>query len=311
MTLTHRILPNRPIEGISAVLLPFLDNGEPDLAGFLAHLERTFAAGLDPAVNMDTGYANLIGPALRGKILELTRQAAAGRRFVAGAYVEDLPGGLLERYCREAEAIQGCGGTPILFQCSRLAELGDEELVQVYRQTAARFDGLLAFELGQMFVPFGRIYSLEVFAELVRIPGLVGIKHSSLRRELEWQRLELRDRLRPDFRIYTGNDLAIDMVMYGSDYLLGLSTFAPDHFARRDAFWKAGDLRFYELNDVLQYLGQFAFRPPTAAYKHSAAQFLKLRGWIISSEPHPAALRRPDSDVPVLAGILAQLEALT
>ena len=36
---------------------------------------------------------------------------------------------------------------------------------------------------------------------------------------------------RPDFLVLTGNDLGIDMVMYGSDYLLGLSTFAPDLFA--------------------------------------------------------------------------------
>ncbi len=36
---------------------------------------------------------------------------------------------------------------------------------------------------------------------------------------------------RPDFKVLTGNDLAIDMVIYGSDYLLGLSTFAPDAFS--------------------------------------------------------------------------------
>ena len=65
---------------------------------------------------------------------------------------------------------------------------------------------------------------------------------------------------RPDFRVFTGNDLAIDMVMYGSDYLLGLSTFAPDVFAKRDAAWAAGDPAFYELNDLLQYLGFLAFR---------------------------------------------------
>ena len=69
----------------------------------------------------------------------------------------------------------------------------------------------------------------------------------------------LRDEIRPDFKILTGNDLAIDMVMYGSDYLLGLSTFAPDLFARRDRYWLAGDRRFYELNDILQYLGFLAF----------------------------------------------------
>ena len=35
------------------------------------------------------------------------------------------------------------------------------------------------------------------------------------------------------FRVLTGNDLAIDIVMYRSDYLLGLSTFAPDLSAKR------------------------------------------------------------------------------
>jgi hypothetical protein len=51
---------------------------------------------------------------------------------------------------------------------------------------------------------------------------VTGLKHSSLRRDLEWERLEVRDRVRPGFRLMTGNDLAIDLVVHGSDYLLGL-----------------------------------------------------------------------------------------
>ena len=97
------------------------------------------------------------------------------------------------------------------------------------------------------------------------------------------------------------------MVIYGSDYLLGLSTFAPDLFAKRDALWAAGDPGFYELNDLLQYLGFFAFRPPVPAYKHSAAQLLKLRGWIDCDEPHPDAERRPESDVAVLRDIVERM----
>jgi len=135
-----------------------------------------------------------------------------------------------------------------------------------------------------------------------------GAKHSSLKRELEWQRLALRDAVRPEFKVYTGNDLGIDMVMYGSDYLLGLSTFAPDFFARRDAYWLAGDPRVYELNDVLQYLGFLAFRAPVPAYKHSAAMFFKLRGWIGCDATHPRSPTRPESDRELLRGILHQLE---
>ena len=82
----------------------------------------------------------------------------------------------------------------------------------------------------------------------------------------------------------TGNDRAIDMVVHGSDYLLGLATFAPDWFAARDAAWTAGDRAgFAQRNDLLQYLGQFAFRDPVPAYRHSAAEFLRLRGWIASA----------------------------
>lgn len=77
-----------------------------------------------------------------------------------------------------------------------------------------------------MFAPFGKIYSLEVYQELMKIRECIGAKHSSLDRNLEWQRLAIRDATRSDFMVLTGNDLAIDMVFYGSDYLLGLSTFA-------------------------------------------------------------------------------------
>jgi len=304
------IIELRKIEGISAILLPFHEDGTPDFDSFLAHVDRTYAADLTPAINMDTGYANLLTREQRRKILDLMPDSFNGRRFVAGAFVEGETGDLVSLYTCETGAIQQRGGTPIIFQSTTLTSLPDGELVETYRQVATQCNELLAFELGKMFAPFGQIYSLDVVGELMKIPQIVGIKHSSLKRELEWQRLELRDRTRPDFKIYTGNDLAIDMVMYGSDYLLGLSTFAPDYFAKRDEYWLNGDPRFYELNDVLQYLGQFAFRAPTSAYKHSAAQFLKLRGWIKSNEPHPNTPRRPESDIEVLQKILDQLESI-
>ena len=96
------------------------------------------------------------------------------------------------------------------------------------------------------------------------------------------------------------------MVMYGSDYLLGLSTLAPDWFAHRDRLWAQSDPEFYHWNDWLQYLGFFAFRDPVPAYKHSAAQFLHLRGWIASDLTHPQSPKRPDSDRAVLETVLRQ-----
>ena len=208
------------------------------------------------------------------------------------------------------ESIQEFGGTPVIFQSYGLTGQDNAGIIAAYEQLAAGCDHFLGFELTEDLLPFGKTYDLETYAALLKIPRCIGAKHSSFRREPEWQRLKLRDELRPDFKIYTGNDLAIDMVMYGSDYLLGLSTFGPDYFARRDAYWESGDPRFYELNDWLQYLGMFAFRHPGPAYKHSAAQFLKLRGWIDCDRTCPGSPTRPESDVPVLAEILRQLDAL-
>jgi dihydrodipicolinate synthase/N-acetylneuraminate lyase len=307
------IRPRRKIEGISAILLPFTDDhGSIDWPGFRAHVLRTAEAGLVPAVNMDTGYANLLDAQTRLKVLDETRSELGNGPFVAGAFVGDQPGSRFSfaSYAQQIDAIQERGGTPVIFQSFGLVEQSDEQIIESYRVLGRVTDRFIGFELGSMFAPFGRIYRLETYREFMQIASCIGVKHSSLRREDEWQRLILRDQVRPDFRVYTGNDLAIDMIMYGSDYLLGLSTFAPDLFARRDAAWLAGDPSFYEQNDLLQYLGFLAFRPPVPAYKHSAAMFLKLRGWIDHDATHPLSPKRPESDREILRNIVQRIDSL-
>ncbi len=261
---------------------------------------------------MDTGYINLLDETTKLRVLAETQSAVAGSPFVAGAFVGDQSGAAfdLAGYQREMAAIETHGGTPVIFQSFGLTSLANDALVEAYRALARECSRFIGFELGKMFAPFGRIYDLDVYDALMAIPACIGAKHSSLSRTLEWQRLALRDQRRPDFMVLTGNDLAIDMVMYGSDYLLGLSTFAPDWFARRDAYWLAGDPNFYQLNDLLQYLGCFAFRSPVPAYKHNAAQFLALRGWIACNATRPRSPKRPDSDVAVLEELLGQFRAL-
>jgi hypothetical protein len=262
-----------------------------------------------PAVNMDTGHVNRLDDATQDRVLDATREALGGGKFVAGAFVADRPGAPFDRdaYFTRVGAVQKRGGTPVIFQSYGLAGHGEDRAVAAYETIGRACGRFIAFELGEMFAPFGRIYSLETFRAIMKIPACIGAKHSSLRRDDEWRRIVLRDEVRPDFRVYTGNDLGIDMVMYGSDYLLGLSTFAPAEFARRDAMWASGDPGFYELNDTLQYLGAFAFRPPVPAYKHSAAMFLKLRGWIARDATHPDSPMRHESDRDVLREILARL----
>lgn len=300
----------RKIEGISAILLPFTSSGNVDWSAFDAHVRRTADAGLAPAVNMDTGFANLLSVDQRAGVLDRTRDVLQGAPFVAGAFVGDQAGAKFDfdQYAKEIEAIAARGGTPVIFQSFGLTQQSDDQVIASYERIGGVCDRFIGFELGTMFAPFGKIYSLEVYQRLLGIRQCIGAKHSSLRRDLEWPRLAVRDRIRPDFKVYTGNDLAIDMVMYGSDYLLGLSTMAPDAFALRDRYWASGDARFFAINDVLQYLGFLAFRQPVPAYKHSAAMFLKLRKWIDCDNTHPQSHGRPESDREILAGIVDQLQ---
>jgi dihydrodipicolinate synthase/N-acetylneuraminate lyase len=280
MALPVDLIRPRRITGMSAVLLPFAEAGVVDWVAFEGHVERTARAGLLPAVNMDTGYAHLLDATTKAEVLRRTA-ALVGDRFVAGAFD-----------AAEALAVRELGATPVLVPNDRLA--GD--VLECYRRVATDVDRFLGFELSPLFHPAGRIWDLATYKEVLHLPQCVGAKHSSLTRVPEWERLRLRDAERPDFLVLTGNDLAIDMVMYGSDYLLGLSTLAPDLFAERDRWWADGDPRFYERNDALQHLGNVAFRPPVPAYRHSAALFLRMRGWAATDVTPPGVPRRPPAD---------------
>jgi dihydrodipicolinate synthase/N-acetylneuraminate lyase len=309
---TPALRTRREILGISAVLLPFTAERAVDWSGYESLLRHTVDAGLVPAANMDTGYVQLLDADTRTRVLEVAEAHSGPAGFVAGAFVADKPGSPfdLDAYLLEMQSVSARGGTPVVFPSYGLNALDDAEWVAAHEAFGQRVDRFIGFELGPMFVPYGRIYSLAGYEALLGVASCIGAKHSSLSRAAEWDRLEIRDRVRPDFHVFTGNDLAIDMVCYGSDYLLGLSAFAPEAFAERDRRWAVGDRSFSELNDLLQYLGAFAFRAPVPAYRHDAALFLSLRGRIGSDATPAGAPRRPDSDRPVLADIAERLEAM-
>src|SRR5580700_4745525 len=261
------------------------------------------------AVNMDTGYVNYLSDTEKQEVLDWTRQALGkGIPFVAGAYIEhDAGNDLVSLYRRQIETILRFEGIPILFQTARLRGKPPARVADVYRDICRDCPEVLAFELGPMFAANGEIYDSETVRRLMEIPEIKGMKHSSLDRLLELERLALRDACRPDFRIYTGNDLGINMIEYGSDYLLGLATFAPEKFAARDRLWKTGDAAYYALSDALQYLGDVAFREPVPAYKHSAAAFLYLTGRIPTMRTHPKSPERPSWEPEILRSCAQRL----
>ena len=305
-----QIQPRRKITGIAAALLPFEQNGSIAVEAFQDHLLRTHVAGLINAVNMDTGYVNYLSePEQQQQVLKWTREALPrNTKFVAGAYIEGLEGEVVSLYRRKIEQIVEHGGTPIIFQTARLHGQTSREKIRCYAEICRGFDEVLGFELSTVFASNGEIFDDETMRGLMEIPELAGLKHSSLDRMKELERLALRNEVRPEFRIYTGNDLAIDMIEHGSDYLLGLATFAPEKFAERDALWAAGDPGYYALSDALQHLGNVAFRPPVPAYKHSAAIFLHLTGRIPSDKSHLRSPTRPEWETELMRECAQRLQ---
>jgi 4-hydroxy-tetrahydrodipicolinate synthase len=298
----------RRVKGIAAALLPFEADGRMAVEAFQNHLRVTQRAGLMNAVNMDTGYVNYLSESEKLDVLRWTREALGNDvPFVGGAYIEGQPGDPVALYRKQMDAIVAHGGIPILFQTSRLHGKSSAEKAVVYAAVCRGYSYALAFELGPMFAPNGEIFDAEMVRRLMDIPEIKGMKHSSLDRLVELERLALRDAHRPEFLIYTGNDLGIDMIEYGSDYLLGLATFTPEKFAERDRLWEAGDPRYFALSDALQYLGNVAFRSPVPAYKHSAAVFLHLTGRIPSALTHPKNTNRPEWEAEVLRDCAGRL----
>ncbi len=291
-----RLHARRP-HGIAAALLPYTPAGAIDFAAFERHVVRTRDAGLDVAVNMDTGFGDLLAPAERDAVLDATRSALGpGVRFYAGAFAF---GAVDPRaaYQDATLAIERRDAVPVLVQCPAMRAMPPSAKATLYADVARdTAQGALAFELSPRFAPHGEIWDDETFERLLDVPQLLGAKHSSLDRSLELRRLGTRDRVRPSWRVYTGNDLGIDLVAYGSDYLLGLATFAPERFAERDAALAAGDVDFLARNDALQHLGNVGFREPIPAYKHSAALFLQITGGLANDAIHPRAPRRPAAD---------------
>jgi 4-hydroxy-tetrahydrodipicolinate synthase len=307
-TLIERRQLRRKVQGIAAALLPYESNGKVAVDAFRQHLIATHRAGLMNAVNMDTGYVNYLSEPEKLEVLRWTVEAL-GRNipFVAGAYIEDQSGDSVALYRQQMYSIVQAGGIPILFQTARLHGLSSKEKAAVYQAACQGYPHVLAFELGTMFAPNGEIFDEDTVRRLMDIPEIKGMKHSSLDRLVELKRLALRDEQRPEFRIYTGNDLGINMIEYGSDYLLGLASFAPEKFAERDRLWEAGDPAYYALSDALQYLGNVAFRSPVPAYKHSAAMFLHLTGRIPTDRVHPRNPQRPGWEAEILRDCASRL----
>jgi hypothetical protein len=312
LTLALRHLtPSRSIDGVAALPVWLDARGRLDLPGLAARLRATFAAGLTPAVNVFAGAVDRLDDDARRDVLTTAAGVARGRRFVAGTLPTDDAAPLSTRYGRAVDAVVRQGGTPLLLAIDELDVLDGDALAHLWRQATAGHRGVLIVEMARAFGgPFG-LYGADVVARLIDVASLGGLVHVSLDRQAEWARVEARDIARPEFRIYSGHERALDMVSYGADYLLGVAGCAPEAFAARDRAWRDGEARGFDLNDALQYLGTLLYRAPVDGARHAALQWLQACGVV---EPNAAPVRgvgrRPDSDLALYHELAGRLDRL-
>jgi len=311
LTLALRHLtPSRTIDGSASLPVWLGSSGRLDLSALADRLQATFTAGLTPAVNLFAGSVDRLGREPRTDILATAAGVARGRRFIAGTLPTEEAAPLAVRYGRAVDAVVRQGGTPLLLPIPELAALDGDALVHLWRQATAGHRGVLVIEMADAFQAPAPFYSPEIIARLLDIASLGGLVHASLDRGAEWARIEARDVARPEFRIYSGHERALDMPTYGSDYLLATAGCAPEAFVARDRAWRAGEAIGFELNDALQALGALLYRAPIGGSRHGALQWLVARGLVTDATPLPGLTLRPESDLALYRELAARLDSL-
>lgn len=298
----------REIAGAAIAVVPFDELGDPDWDGFAQHIERIAKVGLCPAVNMTPMQSSLLETSLQvGSVHRANLQLDS--EFFAGVHVVDKPGEWfnIERYQRQIDVVTKLGAIPVVFPSHGLNALSEPEWLTAINDLGREVDKFLIAEVGPELSPISTLRPTATWLGLARTRSCVGLVHMSWSRETEFDRLTLQARMGRDFTVWSANDRAIDMPMYGSSYMLMTASMAPELFARRDRLWAEGDREVYELNDGLQFLAMATTRSPFKAQIHSLAQVMHLRGWAISDRLPEGAVVRDDHDRAVLATALSDL----
>jgi len=293
------------------VIVPFDELGDPDWDTFASVLGRLHKLGVTAAINMTHATPSLLHTSLQVGAAHQAQQQLGGE-FYAGVHVTDTEGDWfnIDRYRRQIEVLSGLGAIPVIFPSHGLNALEDPEWIKAMDDIGRETDAFLIAEVGPVTSPIPNLRTPHTNLHLLRNSACKGLVHASMSRAPEFDRLAAQAALRPDFRLISANERAIDMAMFGSSYMLLVASMVPDVFQRRDRLWEAGDRDVYELNDLLQYLAMFTARDPIAALPHSTLQFLKLRGWVKSDRVPEGTPVRPESDLEVLREIAQRLGVL-
>jgi NAD(P)H-dependent flavin oxidoreductase YrpB (nitropropane dioxygenase family) len=127
-----------------------------DWDAFAAHVARTAAAGITPAVNMDTGYVQLIDDAIRRQAPTLARDTLGpDGELVAGACVVDAPFAEFDEagYGRQFDMIATAGAIPVIFSSHGLTAGTDADFVARIERQGAHAERFIGSSAGRPSCP--------------------------------------------------------------------------------------------------------------------------------------------------------------
>jgi hypothetical protein len=271
----------------------------------LAFRQHLWSLGFGVAEAMDTAQrgSGLAWPQALELIQRSVKEArAVGGRIASGAGTDHL--NVLENltlddvtnaYLEQCAAVEAAGSRIILMASRALAKVArsPEDYHKVYGAVLRQIkEPVILHWLGPMFDPALEGYwgsasiptALESCLALIRehTSKIDGIKISMLSAELE---IEMRRKLPPGVRMYTGDDFNYDALILGdaeghSDALLGIfDAIAPAAALALEALDAGDRARYEKLLAPTIPLSRHIFHAPTHAYKTGVVFLAYLNGF--------------------------------
>lgn len=280
------------------------EGGGIDWDATMAYRQHLWSWGLGVADAMDTAQRGMgLDHAAVRELVERSAELArdSGGALACGVGTDQLPAGerlplarIAAAYVEQGQYVEAHGAVPVLMSSRHLASVAADpsDYRAVYDRVLAELDGpVLIHWLGEAFDPQLAGYwgspdhdrAVDALLALLHdhAAKVDGVKLSLLDRERE---LELRRRLPPGVRMYTGDDFHYAELILGdgehhSDALLGIfDAIAPAASAALQAL-DVDDVRGYR--DALEPtlpLARHVFRPPTFNYKAGIVFLAYLNG---------------------------------
>lgn len=273
---------------IAATVLPFTDEGKPDLPTYQHFIDLLISAGVGGlAINADSGEAMSLWPQERRAVMQAAAEAAAGRVPLVSGVIASFT----DQACQIAAeaAADGADGLMVFPNVHLRGHPLNPALPLRYLRRIHEASGLplVAFQLQDALG--GVEYEAETLAAIVEQPFVAAIKESTFDAQKFRATMDLVRRVRPDLSFLSGNDNFIyESFILGADgALIGAGSIATSLQVQMFQAVKAAQFAAAAtLDQRLQSLMRVLFKAPIRDYR------VRIKEGLVAQRIFPTALVR-------------------